>query len=456
MEKESMGAKLFDYITDKKIQWNKLPYEYEKFIYPDFTFTVPANEQEYIKKLCEKFPKEALPIKQYFQDLTNASKWIQSKMVAELVPAFVGYFVRLWNKRRENLALSTTKSYMDSHFKDEKLKALLVSHWGDYGLPPGKSAFVMHSIVTRHYLNGPVYPEGGAGKIAQAMEPIVTANGGKCILNAEATRLLVENGAVKGVEVQHKRGDKQKEIFEAPIVISSTGAYHTYTKLLDGLIPSSYAEELKKFPKGKSAITLFLGLKKDPRELGFNGCNNWICDSYDHDEVESNYSNLLQGKPKACYLSFPSLKNSKAIGHTAEIISFANFESFKEWENTKWKKRGEEYEKLKSIIAEGLLDLVEKKFPGFKDLVEFQEVSTPLTYMDLIGKPNGEFYGLAAYPERYKVKWLGPKTPIKNFYLSGTDAMSLGIMGALMGGVAAAACVLAPAGFPKIMKAINK
>lgn len=456
MEEGEMGGNIFNFITDKKLKWNTLPYEFEKFIYPDFTFTVPSNEKEYIEKLCKQFPEETKAIKKYFKDMKKAGRWAQLKMISELVPNFIGFFIRILNKLNEKLALSTTQEYLDTHFKNSNLKSILVSQWGDYGLPPKKSSFLIHSTIATHYLEGAVYPEGGAGSIAEASKSIIESNGGKCLLSTEVTRLIVEGNEVKGVEAQHKRGEKQIEIFEAPIVISSTGAVHSYGKLLKGFIPDSYYEQLKKVPKGKSAVTLYIGLKKDPSELGFKGENNWIYESYNHDDEATNSENtLLKGNPRACYLSFPSLKNKSAKGHTAEIISFANFDSFGKWENTKWRKRGEEYEALKKIISEGLLNLVEKHYPGFKDLVEYTELSTPLTYIELSGRPSGEFYGLAATPERYKLKWLGAKTPLKNFYLSGSDVMSLGIMGALMGGVAAAACILEPGGFPKIMKAIN-
>jgi hypothetical protein len=43
-----------------------------------------------------------------------------------------------------------------------------------------------------------------------------------------------------------------------------------------------------------------------------------------------------------------------------------------------------------------------------------------------------------------------------NLYLTGTDAALLGIMGALMGGVATASTLLGPAGFLEIMRAAKR
>jgi phytoene dehydrogenase-like protein len=455
MEPGSLPKNIFDFITEKKLKWNSLPHEFEKFIYPDFTFTVPSNELEYTNKLCQQFPNEAKSIKNYFKDMKKATDWARLKITSEMVPGVISFFINLWNLKNEKMAVSTTKSYLDANFKDEKLKSLLVTHWGDYGLPPGQSAFVMHSLVTVNYLEGAIYPEGGASQIAKTIEPVIEANGGKCLVSCEAKRLIVENGNITGIEVQYKKANMCTEIFKAPIIISDTGALHSYTHLIKGFIPNHYADQLAQLPAGMSALTLYVGFKANPKDLGAKGQNIWIFENYNHDESWQNSFGALNGKPTGCYLSFPSLKNTEAKAHTAEIISFTKFESFQKWAGTRWQDRGEEYEQLKNTISEGLLNLVEKNLPGFKDLVEYTELSTPLTYVDLAAKDHGEFYGLAASPERYKLKWLGVKTPLKNFYLTGSDAMSLGILGALMGGMATASCVLNPGGYYKIKKTID-
>jgi all-trans-retinol 13,14-reductase len=456
MDKESMPMKIFDFITNGTLKWNDLPYDFENFIYPDFQFKVPSNEGEFAQRLVDQFPMEAKAIRQYFLDIKKAVGWATLNMIIDLVPKFVAFFLKIFNSKNQNLALSITKDYLDSKFKDPKLKALLVSQWGDYGLPPGRSAFLQHSIIANHYLKGGMYPEGGAGSIAKGAQPIIEANGGKCMLNAEVNRVLVEDNKVIGVQIQHKRGDKNVEIVYAPIVISTTGAIHTYSRLLADFVPNAIQEDIAKIKKGKSAVTLFIGLNQDPKNMGFKGENNWIYESYDHDLASTSTENLMQGKPLACYLSFPSLKNHSAKGHTAEIISFAEFDYFRKWEDTKWKKRGEDYDALKEIISEGLLNLVEKNYPGFKSMVEYKELSTPLTYIELAGRSNGEFYGIPGTPERYKLKWLGVKTPVKNFYIAGSDVFSLGITGAMMGGVAAAAHAIGSGGFPKILKEANR
>ena len=45
LEKSGPTEKLFSYITGGKLNWIKMPHHFEKFIYPNFDFTVPIVRQ---------------------------------------------------------------------------------------------------------------------------------------------------------------------------------------------------------------------------------------------------------------------------------------------------------------------------------------------------------------------------------------------------------------------------
>ena len=61
---------------------------------------------------------------------------------------------------------------------------------------------------------------------------------------------------------------------------------------------------------------------------------------------------IHEGKVSHAFLSFPSLKNPEAQGHTAEIIAFIDVDPFISWENKPWRHRDEEYEALKERIGD--------------------------------------------------------------------------------------------------------
>ena len=111
---------------------------------------------------------------------------------------------------------------------------------------------------------------------------------------------------------------------------------------------------------------------------------------------------------------------------------------------------------MKEAIAQNILSFVESHYPGFQDLIEYYELATPLTFAHFDASDRGAIYGIPYVPERMGKKWLRAKTPIKNLYLTGMDVFSLGIIGALLGGITTAGVINGKFGFYKIMSAIFK
>ena len=139
------------------------------------------------------------------------------------------------------------------------------------------------------------------------------------------------------------------------------------------------------------------------------------------------------------------------------MITFTDYSLFEKWKDLPWKKRGEEYTAFKEKIADTVVQTIEKRFPGFKDIVEYVEVSTPITNEHFTSHPDGAIYGLACVPERYnkeKSPWFEIQTFIPGLYLTGADAGgSPGIAGAMMGGLATTMKIL---GGREILKEIMK
>jgi phytoene dehydrogenase-like protein len=342
-----------------------------------------------------------------------------------------------------NLALMTTRNYLDQHFKDEKLKAVLVGQWGLYGLPPELSAFAAHVLLTNHYSNGGFYPVGGSAVIAESIIPIVESYGGQALVNHSVEEIIVKNGVAVGVRVTHKKGRELIEkTFHADVIISNAGAHTTYTRMIPERVRLPFDEKIRNFPDGTANVTLYLGLKDDPANLGLQGENYWIYNAYDHDAIYALRNDLVEGKVATVYLSFPSMKNPESRGHTAEIIAFLDAEPFIQWENEPWRKRGEDYEQLKDRISDAMVAFVEERLPGFAELIEYRELATPITTEHFTNHRNGAIYGLPIIPEKFKAIWLGPNTPIRNLYLTGSDAFSFGIVGSMMSGVLATAVAM--------------
>ena len=455
MGKGMNGRRLFDFITDGGVDWSPLPEVYDVFVYPGLSLKVAKGRANFERTLVDAFPAEKRAIGKYFRDIKRAANWFNRHVMAMVTPQLIGWVVEAINRFSNNLPLLTTGQYLESHIRDPRLRAVLASQWADYGLPPSRSAFVTHAIIVNHYLDGAWYPVGGAGEIAKAASSVIRATGGELLAAHEVTKIILENGKAVGVEVRNKKGEGAPRLqYRAPVIVSDAGAWNTFTRLLPAeALP--FRAELKTLPEGLEVVELFLGLKRDPRELGFRGENYWIFSSFDHDRMCAMRDNMLVGRASMAYLSFPSLKDPKAKQPTAEIVAPLSFRSLGAYRNEPWLRRGADYESAKNHITQALLDLVEQHHPGFRDLVGYAELATPVTFEHFTGAPSGTIYGYPGTPDRYRKTWLAPKTPIGNLYLTGADAALLGVMGALMGGVATASTLLGSTGFLEIMRSAN-
>lgn len=454
--KGTLTRHIFDYITDNNLKWEKMTDHFDHFIYPDFTFKESSNPIKYKNDLIDKFPNEKQAIKKYFKDLKRAANWYIKDYFIKFLPKWMSIWIKILNSFSKKTALSTTEEYLNSHFKDEKLKALLASQWGDYGLPPNKSSFAIHALVIQNYLDGAYFPVGGSEKLAETIIPVIKKNGGDCLVNHSVSEVIIADEKAIGVKVNIKKGKNTKEkIFYSDNIISNIGALNTFTKLLPQTTQHSKKAEILNYPKGNSACTLYIALKDDPSKLGLKGENYWIYESYNHNKLINDVDSIKNGIMKYAYLSFPSIKNKEAKGHTAEILSILPYDLFSNWKDEKWMNRGEDYTAFKEKITKGFIDLIEKNIPGIKETIVYTELSTPLTLEHFTQRKNGEMYGISAIPERHSMDWLKPKTEIENLYLTGTDVCSLGIQGALFGGLAAASVLNGPLGFFKLIYKIK-
>ncbi len=458
MDSGSPTRAMFDYVTNGKLKWKKMPDPYDVFVYPDFTFRAMDGENYLKADLIKLFPAESTAISNYFSDLKIINRWAgRYNFGLTLKPAARKLSSHLLSKGAD-LALMTVKNYLDKNFRDEKLKAVLVSQWGDHGLPPSQGSMAIHAIIVSHYISGGYYPVGGSKKIADSISPIIKDAGGELLVNHTAKKIIVEKGKAIGVKTVKKEGtDFIEKEFLADKIISTAGAKITYNDLIPEEYKPDFADEVNKFPPSTAHVSLYVGLKESPEKLGIKGENYWIFNTYNHDLIESEMDSLLNGNVNSVFLSFPSLKDPEAKSHTAEIVTFAKYSSFSKWASEPWKNRGEEYDLLKKKISAAMIEFTERHLKGFKNLIDYSELSTPLSTEHFTGFHYGAIYGIPATPDRYKMKWIGPYTHIKNLYMSGADAFGHGIVGGLMGGALTSALVVKGLkGIPSVFKeAIN-
>ena len=78
-----------------------------------------------------------------------------------------------------DLLFRNTYEVLSELTQNQDLIAVICGQWGDMGLPPKQSAFMVHAMIARHYLYGGYYPVGGSWRIADSIIPKIQKTGGE-------------------------------------------------------------------------------------------------------------------------------------------------------------------------------------------------------------------------------------------------------------------------------------
>ena len=157
---------------------------------------------------------------------------------------------------------------------------------------------------------------------------------------------------------------------------------------------------------------------------------------------QQNWDPRSEDEPHILYVSFPSLKDPEhepgpKQRHTGEVVTFVPWRTFEPWKDARWKKRGPDYEAFKKRLEQRLLDDFLARMPGLAPMLDHVELSTPATTHHFVRPMAGSIYGIEPTPERFACEWLRPRAPIKGLFFSGSEVATVGVVGAMMGGLLA-------------------
>ena len=429
--------KMFDFLSDDKLEWAPMADEYDRFYVGDRTYNAMAGKQAFRDNLVRQFPDEADAIDAYMNLLRQVGRALgdlgMEKVLKPWQRKLAGPVMKL---RTPDVMYRSTWDVLRELTRNDDLIATLCGQWGDMGLPPKQSAFMVHAMIARHYLYGGFYPVGGSWRIADSIIPKIRKPGGEVFTYARVEQIVVENDAVRGVEM----ADGHR--IDCETVISSAGIANTFEHLLpDGVADKhSYAGKLDRVRPSFAHLGVYIGLQATAEELGLPKTNFWIYPHNDYDAAVEAFVEDRNAEFPVVYISFPSAKDPDYLNRhpgtaTIEIVAPAPYEWFAPWRGTTWGKRGEDYEAFKRELGERLMRHLYDKLPQLEGRVDYYEVSTPLSTEWFSAYGRGELYGLEHTVERFRQDWLGPRTRIPGLWLTGQDTLTCGVTGAMMSGL---------------------
>ena len=426
------------------LTWRELdPDGFDTLIFPDMVFKFPKGVERLRARLHETFPKEHAGI-DGFLDITVK---LDRGLVGGGDPT-----VLMENADR------TLGDLFDELHLSPRLRSILCAQNGTYSLPPSRASLILHSVLMMHYVRaGAFYPEGGGQVIADALVEAIERCGGEVFLQTPVKRVIVEDGAVCGVELKpptplRKRGVPDE--IRAPVVISNADLKRTVFDLVGPEhFPADMVERIDGYTMSLPLFVVYLILDRDLAAEGWQNSNVYVGGD---DDTDGYYATLEAGKwpdNPVAYMTFSSIKdptNERLCrpGQTNMQVMTLVPSSYEFWGIEEGPAHGgryrlnEKYRARRRQIADDILAVAEQAIPGLRDSIVFQETATPITHERFTWSTGGTSYGIECTPDQFLFNRPSPATPVRGLFLAGASTMGAhGIAGTMGGGVMAASAV---------------
>jgi len=394
---------------------------FDRISFMDQEFPLAQGFGNFVQQLLPSFPDGAAELHSY------------TRKLAEVVSAFPLYHLELPGDHREHLFKNKSASelleafvHIRSHQPSSSgipLSAVLAGNNFLYGGHP-RTPVSVSSLISHSFISGACRIIGGSDQIAIALASGLTSSGGTILLNSEVTRIERQG---QPFSVTTSNGDTH---FSSRI-ISGFHPAATLSLLPGGMVRPAYRKRIDSLANTISSFILHLVLKPGSFPYLNHNC-------YYHHAADPWGEYNLTGRqwPGMYLLTTPCRQTGQKFADTMTILTYMQYAEVAAWRETQTGNRGTAYEDFKSERAEKLLQLVFCKFPELKGAILQADISTPLTYRDYTGTPEGSLYGIRKDYLEPLITNILPITKIADFYFTGQNTNLHGLLGVTIGAVA--------------------
>jgi all-trans-retinol 13,14-reductase len=364
----------------------------------------------FIESLAKDFPNERKGIIKYCDRI---------KQVCECFPLYNlrnGEFISKFDILNTN-----ARDTINECVSDPLLQNILAGSNSLYAGVAEKTPFYIHALILNSYIESSWKCKNGGSEIAKGLSEIIENNGGKIFINAKVVKILTKNGIATHALTSDDR------LFSGNNYISDLHPASTISIIETDIFRKAYTNRINNLENTRGAFTLNVVFKED-----IFPCMNYNLYYFSKNDVWAGVNYNPEEWPDS-YAYFSTSINQKTTSN-ATILSYMKFSELSPWVGTyntiyQPNLRGNGYEEFKQEKAEKLIDLVEKGFQGFRQSIKSYHTSTPLTYRDYLGTPEGSLYGiLRDYREPFKT-FIPTRTKLPNLLLTGQNLNVHGVLG---------------------------
>jgi all-trans-retinol 13,14-reductase len=359
------------------------------------------------ESLKQKFPEEHDAIDEYVRTVQASIKSIPLYDL-ETAETFNLDFSKL-NR--------CTMSYLHSITPNARLRNVLAGGNSLYHGAARRTPLYIHACIRNSFVSSAWKVTGGSDHISDILINTLTSLGGKVITDAEATGFSIENDKIKSVTVKDGRHFFGKNFI--------SNMHPAATLKLKGLenIRTGYRHRIAGLENSAGFFTVYLVFKENFFPYMNHNLFHYYSDDYFSDHLREDTW------PHTYAVYTPFYEEGRKYTRTASIISFMDLEECRKWIDLPQEQRGQDYQDFKDRKAELLIDAVDKKYPGIRQGIEKYYVSTPVTFKDFTGSPEGTGYGILKDCRDPLRSIILPKTKIPNLYFTGQNLNIHGILG---------------------------
>ena len=376
------------------------------------TYRLAQGYDNFIIQLLSDFPGEEDALHKY------------CNKIREVCNKFPLYNLRTGDyKEKEDVLDIPTCSFINSLTTNKRLQQVLAGNNLLYAGEADKTPLYIHALITNSFIESAWKCVDGGSQIAKLLGRCITRHGGKLHRNARVNSIFAETGRAEYIELDG--GEK----ITAKHFISNLHPAQTMEITESTTLRNAYRDRIKGLDNSIGTFLVNVVLKPDT----FPYLNH---NYYYHETGDAwqgvNYTDADWPLTYALFVNASSKCEQYADSLT--LMTYMRYEDVAKWQhtyNTDTAKddRGAEYLAFKNEKAEGLLDVVEKKFPNIRSCIKAYYVATPLSYRDYQGTADGSMYGISKdYHNSFKT-FISPRTRLPNLFLTGQNLNLHGILG---------------------------
>ena len=325
---------------------------------------------------------------------------------------------RLLSKAWKHLPkfMGTLAGELKANFSEPVFRSALAAQLLYAGAPLNKLPSVTIVALVNSLKDGMALPEGGMGKIPQALAHTLQEHGGEILLDARVKNICIKNGRTYGVQ------SEEQGFVEGDFIVSTTNAMATYQFLIDeSNQPKSLVQKAKRTPLSMKAFCIQLGLSNKIKAASHLSYVAPMMDELNQ------YIQPNQDKADWGYYSIPTVLAPELAPAGGSIIEYVPIirqnEPAESWSD----------ERISQLANTSIEWLQSRHVMN----IAVRRIRSPREFQKQLNLYHGAIYGVSAAKG---LTGLFPhKTPIEGLYLAGqTTYPGLGVPTSALTGIHAA------------------